>query len=133
MCYGLSSVLGKSLVIRCMPKWIIWFSKLIKKQRENLFYYLLFLWITPLLPNVFINVSSPILGIPLITFALATLIGLMPLNIVHIRTGLILSEVNQIGGFNFTQILGLFALGGIALLPTFLKSKAQKFIEEKAK
>ena len=102
MCYGLSSVLGKSLVIRCMPNRIIWFSKLIQKQRDNLFYYLLFLWITPLLPNVFINVSSPILGIPYITFALATLFGLMPLNIVHIKTGLTLSEVNQIGGFNIT-------------------------------
>ena len=84
MCYGLSSVLGKSLVIRIMPKRIIWFSNLIKNQRDNLFYYLLFLRITPLLPNVFINVSSPILGIPYITFALATFLGLMPLNIVHI-------------------------------------------------
>ena len=68
--------------------------------------------------------SSPILGIPITTFAFATLFGLMPLNIVHIRTGLILSEVNQIGGFNPIQILWLFGLGFVALLPTLLKSKA---------
>ena len=77
--------------------------------------------------------SSPILGIPYITFALATFIGLMPLNIVHIKTGLTLSEVTKIGGFDFYQVLWLFLLGGVALIPTLLKSKAQRFIEDKTK
>ncbi len=133
MCYTLSQVLGKSLVVRCMPKRLVQFSNLIKAQRDNIFNYLLFLRNTPLLPNVFINVSSPMVGIPLKTFAGATFLGLMPLNIVHIRTGLVLSEVNSIGGFDFKQVIWLMLLGGVALIPTLLKSKAQKFIDKSAK
>ena len=105
--YCMSWVLGKPLVVRCVPGRIVWFSRKIKDQHGNLFWYLLFLRITPLLPNWFINISSPILDIPLVYFVLATLFGLMPLNIVHLRTGLILSEVNQIGKFDFMQIICL--------------------------
>lgn len=49
----------------------------------------------------------------------------MPLNIVHCRTGLILSEVNQIGGFDFKQIIWLFLLGLVALIPTMFKKKLE--------
>uniref|UniRef100_A0A7S3JEZ3 Transmembrane protein 41A n=1 Tax=Euplotes harpa TaxID=151035 RepID=A0A7S3JEZ3_9SPIT len=109
---------------------IVRFSKKIEEHRENLFWYLLFLRITPLLPNWFINISSPILDIPLLYFVLATLFGLMPLNIVHCRTGLILSEINQVGGFDFKQVLWLFLLGLIALIPTLFKKKLQTAFDE---
>jgi uncharacterized membrane protein YdjX (TVP38/TMEM64 family) len=36
---------------------------------------MLFLRITPLLPNWFVNVASPIVGVPLHIFVLATLVG----------------------------------------------------------
>ncbi len=39
-------------------------------QRGALLNYMLFLRMTPLLPNVFINVASPIVGVPLHIFAL---------------------------------------------------------------
>ena len=66
-------------------------------HREDLIYYLLFLRITPLVPNFFINISSPHLKVPLWKFFLATLLGLMPLNVVHIKTGLMLNEVTAVG------------------------------------
>lgn len=126
----MSWVLGKPLIVRCVPGRIVWFSRKIKDQHGNLFWYLLFLRITPLLPNWFINISSPILDIPLVYFVLATLFGLMPLNIVHLRTGLILSEVNQIGKFDFMQVIWLFLLGFVALLPTLLKDKISKLFDK---
>jgi uncharacterized membrane protein YdjX (TVP38/TMEM64 family) len=58
---------------------------------------MLFLRITPLLPNVFINVASPIVNVPYSTFFLATFFGLMPMNVVHINTGLMLNEIQQYG------------------------------------
>lgn len=100
LCYTLSSILAKGLVVRCMPKRVIQFSRLISRHRENELSYLLFFRVTPILPNISINVISPIINIPLWKFALATFFGLMPLNIVHIKTGLILSEVEHLGGFN---------------------------------
>jgi len=38
-------------------------------------YYLLFLRLTPLLPNWFVNVACPVVGVPLWKFAAATFIG----------------------------------------------------------
>ena len=130
ICYWLSWVLGKAIIVRVIPGMIIKFSEKLREQRGNLFWYLLFLRITPLLPNWFINISSPILDIPLKYFVWATFFGLMPLNIVHCRTGLILSEVNQVGGFDFKQIIWLFALGFVALLPTLFKGKLEEAIEK---
>lgn len=36
---------------------------------------MLFLRVTPLIPNWFVNVASPIVGVPISTFAIATFIG----------------------------------------------------------
>ena len=47
----------------------------IELRRDNLFSYLLFLRISPLLPNWFINIASPILSVPFPHFFFATLIG----------------------------------------------------------
>mmetsp|Transcript_25424 Transcript_25424/g.22582 ORF Transcript_25424/g.22582 Transcript_25424/m.22582 type:complete len:115 (+) Transcript_25424:488-832(+) len=103
---------------------------MVQEHRHNLFSYLLFLRITPLLPAIIINLSSPILDIPLPTFILATFIGLIPVNIVHCRTGLLLSEINQIGGFDFFQVMWLFVLGGVALIPTLFKKRLEDKFEE---
>ncbi len=61
-------------------------------------YYLLFLRITPLLPNWFINISSPILEVPLWKFFIATFLGLMPMNVMHVKTGLMINDIQTVGG-----------------------------------
>lgn len=39
-------------------------------RRRELLNYIVFLRVTPILPNTFINVASPIVGVPLAPFAL---------------------------------------------------------------
>ncbi len=65
----------------------------------------------------------------------------MPANIIHVRTGLTLSEVSEIGLnlhvreifewrelINEQALLGLAVLGFVALIPTLLKKKmVEKF------
>jgi uncharacterized membrane protein YdjX (TVP38/TMEM64 family) len=46
---------------------------------------MLFLRVTPTLPNTFINLASPIVDVPYHTFLLATLIGLIPAAYVTVR------------------------------------------------
>jgi len=125
-CYGLSFVLARGLVIKYFPTHLAKFSHKVHANRQNLFWYMLFLRITPLIPNWFVNVSSPIVGIPFRTFFFGTLFGLMPANIIHIRTGLALNDMQQIG-MNLTGILSLGALAFLALIPTLFKSKIEKF------
>jgi uncharacterized membrane protein YdjX (TVP38/TMEM64 family) len=58
---------------------------------------MLFLRITPLLPNWLINLASPIVGVPYKYFILATIFGLMPANIMHVSMGSEIASLNKIG------------------------------------
>lgn len=57
----------------------------VAKRKEKLLNYLLFLRITPSLPNTFINVASPIVDIPFHVFFAATLVGLIPASYITVR------------------------------------------------
>mmetsp|Transcript_52490 Transcript_52490/g.60038 ORF Transcript_52490/g.60038 Transcript_52490/m.60038 type:complete len:267 (-) Transcript_52490:87-887(-) len=127
-CYLMSDVFAKSLIIRSFPDMIVRFNVKIRDNTENLIYYLLFLRITPILPNWFINISTPIVGVSFTQFLIATFLGLIPANIIHVRTGMTLSEIQKVG-FDPKALLGLFVLGCFALIPTLIKRK----YEEKSK
>jgi uncharacterized membrane protein YdjX (TVP38/TMEM64 family) len=134
LCFLMSSVLGRGLVQRCFPSLLQRFRLQIARRRENLFFYLLFLRISPLLPNWFISVSSPILDIPYRTFALATLVGLIPANYLHVTTGLQLEEIGQGEGegspVNYRALLFLFVIAFLALIPTIFKSRFEAYAGE---
>ena len=60
------------------------------KRRTRLLNYMLFLRVTPTLPNTFINVASPIVDVPYHIFFLATFIGLIPAAYVTVRVFILL-------------------------------------------
>eukprot|EP00826_Nyctotherus_ovalis_P044815 TRINITY_DN4879_c0_g1_i2.p2 TRINITY_DN4879_c0_g1~~TRINITY_DN4879_c0_g1_i2.p2 ORF type:complete len:203 (+),score=12.77 TRINITY_DN4879_c0_g1_i2:148-756(+) len=76
LCYLISAVIGRDLVVKMFPGLIAKMNERIEDNKENLIYYMLFLRISPLLPNWFINVSAPIVGIPYLYFLFATLFGI---------------------------------------------------------
>jgi hypothetical protein len=47
----------------------------VAKHRENLLNYIIFLRVTPFLPNWFINIASPVIDVPLAPFFWGTFIG----------------------------------------------------------
>jgi hypothetical protein len=49
----------------------------------------------------------------------------MPANLIHIRAGLVLHDLEKVG-MNFMNILLLLGLGFVALIPTLFKSKLEK-------
>ncbi len=42
----------------------------VDRRRGDLFNYIIFLRVTPILPNIFINIASPVVDVPLQPFAL---------------------------------------------------------------
>jgi len=48
----------------------------VERHRAHLFNYIVFLRITPFLPNWFINMVSPVINVPLSTFFIGTFFGL---------------------------------------------------------
>ncbi|KAL0476958.1 SNARE associated Golgi protein [Acrasis kona] len=124
--YFMSSLLGfKSVVEKFVPTKLQFFRDQISSHKENLFFYLLFLRISPMLPNWFINIASPVLNIPFSYFFLATLIGISPQTFIAVNTGVYINElVEEEGGnplLNYKTISLLFAIATMALLPIFLK------------
>lgn len=122
MCYFLSFYLGRGLVQRCFPVLLAKFRSKIQMHRHNLFFYLLFLRVTPILPNWFISISSPILNVPLKHFFFATLLGLIPGNYILVTTGLTLESLQSVhdATINLKTIITLFGVASFALLPTLV-------------
>ena len=57
----------------------------VEAQRGNLLSYIIFLRITPFLPNWFINIVSPVIGVPLLPFWVGSFIGVAPPSFVFIQ------------------------------------------------
>lgn len=94
---------------------------------------MLFLRVTPLIPNWFVNIASPIVGVPFSVFVLSTAIGLVPANYFHAQTGATLASITSWSlSDNWPSFVTLFVLQFVALLPTLLKRRLAA-VESKAR
>lgn len=75
LCFFLSNVLGKKLIKKFFPVRAAQWAVAVEKHYDNMLNYMIFLRVTPFLPNWFINISAPVLGVPLVPFCLGTFIG----------------------------------------------------------
>lgn len=69
-CYCMSKLFGRPVARAIWKEKLDHFSTEVSRQNHDLLSYIIFLRVTPLLPNVFINVASPIVGVPLWDFFL---------------------------------------------------------------
>ncbi|XP_022866645.1 uncharacterized membrane protein At4g09580-like [Olea europaea var. sylvestris] len=123
-CYFLSKLIGKPIVNWLWPEKLRYFQAEIAKRREKLLNYMLFLRVTPTLPNLFINLASPIVDIPFHIFFLATVLGLIPASFITVRAGLALGDLKSVKDlYDFKTLSVLFLIGLLLLFPTFLKRK----------
>ncbi|MQM07755.1 hypothetical protein Taro_040596, partial [Colocasia esculenta] len=124
-CYFLSNLIGKPLVFSLWPDKLSFFQAQVAKRRKKLLNYMLFLRVTPTLPNTFINVASPIVDVPYHTFFLGTILGLIPAAYVTVRAGIALGELRSIGDlYDLQSMATLFLIGVISVTPTLI-SKSQ--------
>ncbi|CAI9754322.1 unnamed protein product [Fraxinus pennsylvanica] len=123
-CYFLSKFIGKPIVNWLWPEKLKYFQAEIAKRREKLLNYMLFLRVTPTLPNLFINLASPIVDIPFHTFFLATVLGLIPSSFITVRAGLALGDLKSVKDlYDFKTLSVLFLIGLLLLFPALLKRK----------
>ncbi len=102
--------------------------------RENAFSYMLFLRLVPLFPFWLVNLVPAFLGVPLGTYFLATLIGVIPGALVYASLGNGAGVILDAGGepdlgivFRPDVLLPLLALAALALLPVvYKKFKARR-------
>eukprot|EP01114_Cavostelium_apophysatum_P017216 TRINITY_DN5060_c0_g1_i1.p1 TRINITY_DN5060_c0_g1~~TRINITY_DN5060_c0_g1_i1.p1 ORF type:complete len:267 (+),score=65.04 TRINITY_DN5060_c0_g1_i1:165-965(+) len=117
--YMLSFYLGKGLVWKFFPDKLKFFADELDKRRNNLLNYVLFLRFTPFIPNWFVNIASPLVGIPLSTFFIGTFFGVMPQTFAAVNAGLSLQEIQSPRDLiDIKMFLSLFGLALLSLLPT---------------
>jgi uncharacterized membrane protein YdjX (TVP38/TMEM64 family) len=91
--------------------------------RENGLSYLLFLRLVPAFPFFLVNLACGVTGLPLRTYALGTLIGIIPGSLVFVNAGASLAAIETVSQVASPRVLGSFALLGLfALLPTIINA-----------
>jgi uncharacterized membrane protein YdjX (TVP38/TMEM64 family) len=123
-CYFVSKLIGRPLVSWLWPEKLRYFQSEIAKRKEKLLNYMLFLRITPTLPNTFINMASPIVDIPFHIFFAATLVCLIPASYITVKAGRALGDLKSVRElYDFKTLVVLFLIGSVAVAPTILKRK----------
>ncbi|KAI6206492.1 Transmembrane protein 41-like protein [Aphelenchoides besseyi] len=107
MCYYLSFTVGRGLV---------------QRQRGDLFNYIVFLRVTPILPNWFINIASPVIGVPILPFFFGTFAGVAPPSCLFIQSGTTLQMMTNTNAVWSWSSMGLLAAFGLlSLIPVIYK------------
>ncbi|XP_072034536.1 transmembrane protein 41A-like [Amphiura filiformis] len=126
-CYLLSYAFGRTLVLKYFNNRVAPLQNKIQENLQSLFFFLLFLRFFPMSPNWFLNITSPILGVPIVQFFFSVLIGLMPYNFMCIQTGSVLSEITSLNDMlTFDVLLKMVGVAFAALLPGILFRKYGK-------
>lgn len=102
-------------------------------EREGM-HYLLFLRLVPVFPFFLINLGAALTKLPLRTFFLGTMIGIIPGGFVYVNAGASLATINSIGDIASPRVLGSFALLGLfALVPVFYQRFKKKLPDSGSK
>lgn len=90
--------------------------------------YLLFLRLVPLFPFFLTNLAAALTRLPLRTFVLGTMVGIIPGGFVFVNAGASLATITDLSGILSPQVLGSFGLLGLfALVPAlYSRYKAKK-------
>jgi uncharacterized membrane protein YdjX (TVP38/TMEM64 family) len=83
---------------------------------DHAFAYLLFLRLVPLFPFFLVNLAPAFTSIPLRTYVLATLIGIVPGTFVYVNLGQALGRIESLSGLVSRETLLAFALLGLLAL-----------------
>lgn len=124
LCYLVSYFAGRRLIYKYFPEKADQYSKLVQKHRDNIFNYVIFLRVTPFLPNWFINIAAPVINVPIWPFCIGTFLGVAPPSFVAIQAGKTLNQLSSASStFSWTSVLILAAFAILSLLPVFLKNR----------
>ncbi|KAJ8396725.1 hypothetical protein AAFF_G00015630 [Aldrovandia affinis] len=129
-CYMLSYLVGRPVVYKYLTEKAQKWSQQVDKHREHLINYIIFLRITPFLPNWFINITSPIINVPLGVFFLGTFLGVAPPSFVAINAGTTLYKLTTAGeavSWSSLAVLGVLAV--LSILPVCLQRKLQQKLD----
>jgi len=100
-------------------------SRKVDRQKNNIFSYIVFLRITPFLPNWFINIVSPVIGVRLPPFWIGTFVGVAPPSFIAIQAGTTLQQLTSgLDALTFQSVALLVVFAFLSILPVFLRNRS---------
>lgn len=129
-CYLLSYLVLRPLLHKYFAKRIAAWAAEVARHQEHLFNYILFLRITPFLPNWFINLASPIVNVGLTPFTVGTFFGVLPPSVFAIQGGQTLQKLastSETVTWRGVSVLAVLALLSIA--PALFKNRLRKRLQ----
>jgi uncharacterized membrane protein YdjX (TVP38/TMEM64 family) len=115
-------LLRDSILKRFGPK----LEGLNRELEQRGFNYLLFLRLVPLFPFFLINLAAGLTRLPLRTFVLGTMIGIIPGGFVYVNAGASLATIQSLRDIASPRVLGSFALLGLFALVPVLYGKLKR-------
>lgn len=88
--------------------------------------YLLFLRLVPVFPFFLINLAAGLTRLPLRTFFIGTMLGIIPGGFVYVNAGASLATIDTLSGIASPRVVGSFALLGLFALIPALYNKFKK-------
>jgi len=123
-CYLLSYLVGRRLVQKYLPERAASWKAKVEEHRDHMLGYIVFLRITPFLPNWFINIVSPVIGVSLWPFWLGTFFGVGPPSFVAIQAGITLQQMTStMDALTFKSVLLLVVFAVLSILPAVFKHR----------
>lgn len=107
------SSFGETLAAKAGP----WLSKLRDGFNDNAFSYLLFLRLVPAFPFFIVNLAPALLGVPLNTYVIATLLGIIPATVAFSVAGAGLGSVVEAQNLRYKECLAANPGAGDAACP----------------
>ncbi|XP_034247079.1 transmembrane protein 41B-like isoform X2 [Thrips palmi] len=130
LCFLLSSLVGRRVVYKYWPERAAQWAATVKKQNDNLFNYMVFLRVTPFLPNWFINIVAPVIDVPIKPFWLGTFFGVAPPSFVAIQTGKTLHQLSSSDAkFSWNSVILLAVFAVLSLIPVLVKQRLRRKFE----
>ena len=94
--------------------------------------YLLFLRLVPLFPFFLINLAAGLTRLPLRTFVIGTLVGIIPGGFVYVNAGASLATITSLREIASPRVLGSFALLGLCALVPVIYQKTKEIGDRRA-
>lgn len=127
ICYLLSLMFGRELVMRNFSDRVAQWQSDIAKHQDNLMYYIVFLRVTPFLPNWFINIASPVMDVPFSPFFWGTFLGVAPPSFLYIQAGSTLEQMTHTNvAWSWTSVMMLTFFAVLSLVPVMYKRYTTK-------
>ncbi|VDO04277.1 unnamed protein product [Rodentolepis nana] len=127
-CYLIFGFLGRQTVLKLFPDKIASCHQLMGRFKNMMGFTIFLFRLSPIVPNWLVNITSPLVGVPLVDFFLGTFVGVVPLSLFFVKAGTMLQELTDIGVTSVASVYTLALFAVISIAPILFQNQIKNFL-----